>query len=123
MLTSLFGNLDWRHWVLSHLVWIVCVAVALILGHSYIAEHDARLLAEQQIKQSEQQVEDLQKTIAANDAAAAQQLSKLRVLQTKVTTPQQAIAAIPTLSDVPLNTRMGPTAGTAVVDVVPLFQE
>jgi hypothetical protein len=107
----------------THVFYIVVIAIAILLGRAWLQEHDARLLAEQQIKKSEQQVEDLQKQIATNDAAAAKQISSLQILQQQTKTPQQAIAAIPSLSKIPLNTRIGPTGGTVIVDAVPLFQE
>lgn len=107
----------------THLFYIAVIAIALLCGRAWIGEHDARLLAEQQIKKSEQQVVDLQKQIATNDAAATKQLSILQTQQQQTKTPQQAIAAIPTLADIPLNARPGPTLGTTVVDIMPLFQE
>jgi cytoskeletal protein RodZ len=107
----------------THLFYIVVIAIALVFGRAWLQEHDARLLAEEQIKKSEQQVEDLQKQIASNDAAAAKQVASVRALQQKTKTPEQAIAAIPSLSDVPINTRIGPTPGTAIVDIMPLFED
>ncbi|HZC24702.1 MAG TPA: hypothetical protein VE866_15280 [Candidatus Binatia bacterium] len=99
------------------------IAIAFLFVHAWIQEHDARLLAEQEIKRSEQQVQDLQKTIATTDATAAKQVSSIHQLETTTMTPQAQIAAIPTLTDIPLNARPGPTLQTAVVDVQPLFQE
>jgi hypothetical protein len=107
----------------THVFYIVVIAIAILAGRAWLQEHDARLLAEDQIQRSEHQVEDLQKQIALNDAAAAKQISSLQLLRQQTKTPQQAIAAIPDLSTLPLNTRVGPTSGTAIVDVVPLFQE
>jgi hypothetical protein len=107
----------------THLFYIVVIAIAILCGRAWLQEHDARVLAEQEIRKSEQQVEDLQKQIATNDAAATKQLSALQTQRQQTKTPQQAIAAIPTLSDVPLNARPGPTLGTTVVDIMPLFEE
>jgi hypothetical protein len=112
-----------KQYLSTHVFYVVVIAVALLCGRAWLQEHDARVLAEQQIKQSEQQVEGLQKQIQVTDAAAQQQISTLRALTAKTKTPQQAIAAIPSLSDVPLNSRPGPTSSTVVVDAVPLFQE
>lgn len=107
----------------THIFYIVLIAVGLLFWRSWLQEHDARLLAEEEIKKSEQQVEGLQKQIVTNDAAAAKQISSLHALRQQTKTPQQAIAAIPSVSSLPLNTREGPSLGTAIVDVVPLFQE
>lgn len=128
MLTTLFGNLDWRHWVLSHLVWIVAAAVALVLGHSYLAEHDARILADAQIKTSEQSIADLTKQISVTNAAAAQKVQTVVKIVHDAQTPAQQIAAVPQLADVPLNARpvppLAPNGPAQVaVDLAPLVKE
>lgn len=124
MLTKLFGNLDWRHWVLSHLVWIVAVVIALVMGRSFIAEHDARILADAQIKTSEATVATLQQQIAAANAAATQKTQTIVKIVHDAVTPAQQIAAIPQLSNVPLNERAVPGSPTQVtVDLAPLVQE
>lgn len=128
MLTKLFGNLDWRHWAISHLVWIVAVSVALILGHSYIAEHDQRLIADQAIKVSEAKVSQLQQQIAANDAAAAQKTQTIIKIVHDAATPAQQLAAVPLLSDVQLNARPLPLLvpngqPEVAVELAPLVQE
>jgi hypothetical protein len=35
---------DWKHFVLSHLIWIVAFVVAVVGVQSWHAEHDARLV-------------------------------------------------------------------------------
>lgn len=107
----------------THIFYVLLIGAGVIGVRAWIQEHDARLLAEQQIKQSELQIQDLQKTIATTDQAAQHQVATIQQLQQKTTTPAAAIAAIPTLSDIPLNVRSGPTLTTAIVDVQPLFQE
>lgn len=99
------ATFDWKHFVLSHAVWIVAVAVALVMGHSLLAEHDARLLADAQIKVSESQVKDLQAQIVATNAAAAQKVQIVTKIVHDVQTVPQAVTAIPQLTDVPLNAR------------------
>jgi hypothetical protein len=126
MLTKLFGSLDWRHWLLSHVVWIVAIGVAIVIGRSYIAEHDARLLADAQIKISETTISDLRKQMAANNAAAAQKVQTIVKIVHDAKTPEQQLAAVPQLSDVPLNARIVPSlSGPAqvAVDLAPLVQE
>lgn len=128
MIAKLFANLDWRHWILSHLVWIVAVSIALVLGHSYLAEHDARLQADAQIKLSEANIKTLTDQIAANDAAAAQKTQTIVKIVHDAVTPAQQIAAIPQLSDVTLNARIVPSLVPSdppqvAVDLAPLVAE
>lgn len=111
---SLLNGLDWRHWILSHLVWIVGVGLAILLGHSLLAEHDARLL-------SDATVATLQKQIATTNAEAAQKVQIVTKIVHDVKTPSQAIIAIPQLTDVPLNARPLPDSPIQVaVDALPL---
>lgn len=118
---NIFANLDWRHWILSHLVWVIAIAVALVLGHSYVVEHDARLLADAQIKVSEANIKNLTDQIAATNAAAAQKVQIITKIVHDVATPTQAVAAIPQLTDVPLNPRVAPDNPAQVsVDALPL---
>lgn len=112
-----------KQYLSTHVFYIVVIAIALPCARAWLAEHDARLLAEQEIRSSEQKVQDLQKQIASTDAAAAKQVATLELLERKTKTPAQALAAIPDVSELQLNTRVGPTGETAVVDVVPLFQD
>lgn len=115
-------NFDVKHFVLSHLIWIVGLLVALILGHSWLVEHDQRLLADQAVKTAEAQVKDLQAQIAANNAAAAQKVQVVTKIVHDVKTPEQAVQAVPQLTDVPLHTRVAPDNPTQVaVDALPLI--
>jgi hypothetical protein len=115
-------KLDPVHFILSHLIWIVALVVGLIGIHSYLSEHDQRLLAAQQAKISEQKVKDLQAQIATSDAQAAQTIAALKKAATRVTTPQQAIAAIPDVSN--LHPTISVTDPTKVeVPAVEFYQE
>lgn len=121
--TKIFGSLDWRHWLLSHLVWVVALTVAVIMGHSYIAEHDARVLADAQIKTSEANIVSLQQQIAATNAAAAQKVQVITKIVHDVQTPAQALVAVPQLTDVPLNARVSTDSPNQVsVDAVPFVE-
>lgn len=125
---NIFVNLDWRHWILSHLVWIIAISVALVIGHAALVEHDARVVAEAAIKASEAHVADLTKQIAATDAVAAQKTQAVVKIVHDAQTPAQQLAAVPLLSDVQLNARLLPVLSPNVptqvaVDLAPLVQE
>src|SRR4051812_42527334 len=87
----------------THLFYWILGAVALFAFRSWLQEHDARLQAETQVKQSEQVVADLRSQIAARatETAAAKQVI-IREVHDAVT-PAQQIALIPKLAEVPLN--------------------
>jgi hypothetical protein len=98
-----------KAWLLSHLVWVVAVAVALVIGHIALQEHDQRVVAEAAIKVSELKVSDLQAQIKAADAAAATQVQAVtKVVHDLGSSPTvgQVVAAIPQLTNVPLNARV-----------------
>lgn len=92
----------------THAVYIIAIAALLLFGRVWLQEHDAKVLAEQTVKQQAAQVADLQKQI---DAVLAQTTAKVQVV-TKVVhdaiTPSQVVAAIPKLSDLPLQARVAP---------------
>lgn len=116
-------SFDWRHWVLSHLVWIVAVSVGLIVGRAALQEHDQRVLADAQIKTDQVSIATLQKQIASNDAAAAQKVQTIVKIVHDVQTPAQAVPAIPQLTNVPLNARVLPDNPVQVgVDALHLIQ-
>lgn len=88
------------------------------------SEHDARLLAEVQIKQSEEKVKTLQQEMDTRSTVAAQTVAAIRKRSAAITTPVQAIQAIPDLSTTQLNSRALPdNPNQAGVDVLPLIQE
>jgi hypothetical protein len=123
MLAKVFGNLDYRHWILSHLVWVVGVSVALIIGRAALQDHDQRVLADAQIKTDQASIASLQKQIASTNSAAAQKVQTIVKIVHDVQTPAQAVPAIPKLTDVPLNARVLPDNPVQVgVDALPLIQ-
>jgi hypothetical protein len=107
---------------LSHLIWIVAIAVGLGLGHTWLAERDARVLADAQVKAAEANVKTLADQITALRSDAAKQKQAVQAIVKSVKTPAQAIAAIPTLTDLPLNVRPGPDPLSVTVDATQLFQ-
>lgn len=100
----------------------VLVLFLVLCGVSWLKEHDSRLIAEQKVQQAQTQIDSAQKQYQAADAAAKAQITVLKKQAATVKTPAQAIAAIPDLTDLPLNTRPAPGLPNAViVDAVPLF--
>ena len=122
----MLNNLDWRHWALSHAVWIAAVVIALVLGRSWMAEHDARLRADDQIKASEDIIKNLRDHQAATDAAAAQKVQVITKIVHDASTPVQVVAALPKIDTqiaAQLNARTIPTAPADVqVDAAAMIQ-
>jgi hypothetical protein len=114
-------NFDWKHFALAHFVWVVGVVVALVAGHAWLTEHDARLLADQQVKISETRVKDLQEEIEAVNAAAKKQVQTITKIIHDAQTPAQVVQVIPQLTNAPLNARTLPDSSVQVgVDAIPL---
>ena len=111
-------------YALTHLTYIALIAIGAVGIRAYIQEHDQRILAEAAIKTSEAQVKDLQAQIVAVNAAAAQKVQTIVKVVHDAATPAQAIAAIPQVSNAPLNPEVVPTEPAKVsVDALPLLQE
>jgi hypothetical protein len=111
----------------GHLLAVALIVAGCFVGHSWLVEHDNRVIAEQTVKASQIQIDSLQKQYAAADAAAKVTLAALQARAAEVKTPAQAVQAVqaaPTLSDFPLNAR--PVVGmpdVVTVEALPLFQE
>jgi hypothetical protein len=130
---------DWKHFLLSHLAWVILVGVGLVGIHAYQQEHDARLLADQKVAVAEQQVKTLQTDIQANnqaiaqlqeqqnarDAAAAKQIATLTQLVSKTQTTAQAAQALPQVANLPVAPTVGTDSSVVIPapDVLPLFQQ
>lgn len=115
-------------YIKTHLFYIVLIVVGVIAFRSWSQEHDARILAEQQIKQSDAQVKTLQQQITTTTAQATQKALKVTQIVKAAKTPAQQIAAVPQLTDIPLNARpiasLSPDGPAQVaVDLAPLVQE
>ena len=131
--------LDWRHWLLSHIPWVVLVVCAVIGFYSWRGEHDARIAAEAKVKADESQVQVLQTAISANnstivqlqqqmaarDAAAAKQIQQLTNLVSQVRTTAQAANALPQVTNLPVAPTVNPDSSVVIPapDVLPLFTQ
>jgi len=114
-----------KTYALHHLFYIVLIVVGVVAFHSWVQEHDARLLAEQQVKQSDAQVKTLQQQITTTTAQATQKAAVVTQIVKAAKTPTQQIAAVPQLTDAPLNVRTLPSLpdGVVAVDLAPLVAE
>lgn len=109
--------------VKTHVFYVVLIAVGLIAGHSWLVEHDLRLQTAQELKVSQTKIDGLTAQIASIQAQAAKQIAAVKATVVLVKTPAQAVAAIPQLTDTPLNARVIPSDPTQIaVDAVPLTQ-
>lgn len=112
----------------THLVyWFGAIVLTALLWCGFTAwraEHDSRLIAETKIAAAEQTVSHLQADIATITADRDAHLAALEKQRKTVTTPTQAITAIPDLSNVPLAPRPVPDEINRVsVDALGLFTE
>jgi ribosomal protein L11 len=107
----------------THIFYIVLIAVGLIAFRSWLQEHDARQAADNTVKQQEAQVADLKQQIVTANQQAAQKVQVVTKIVHDAVTPSQVVAAIPSLTNVPLNTREVPGNPTDVlVAAQPLIQ-
>lgn len=98
----------------THLFYIVLIAVGIIAFRSWLAEHDQRLQTTVQLAASQEKIKDLEDQIVAVNAAAQKQVQTVVKIVHDVATPQQAVAAIPQLTDAPLNARVSPDDPTQI---------
>lgn len=112
-----------KTFITTHVFYVVLISVGLIAGHSWLAEHDARLQAASQLAASQEKIDDLTSQIANIQAVAAKQIAAVKASVVAVKTPAQAVIAIPTLTNVPLNVRQAPDNPVQVsVDAIPLTE-
>jgi len=122
-----------KTFLLSHLCWAILVAAGCVGFHSWLQEHDARILAEQTVKAAQAKIDDLasandalQKQIVSSDAQAKQTIATLQKRSAQVKTNAQAIAAIPDVSSLPAQIRPIQNSTDFLLpqaDLLPLFQE
>jgi hypothetical protein len=106
-----------------HVMGIGISIIVIAVGASWLKEHDARILAEATVKQSQDRVSVLQQDREDIRKAGEAAIAKLQRQAETVKTPAQAIAALPQVSPLPLNPAPLPDAPNAVrVDALPLFQ-
>lgn len=109
----------------THIFYIILIAVGIVAGKCWLQEHDDKVLAQQAVKQADARVEDLRSQIATTNAAAAAQVKTVVQIVHDAKTPAQQIAAIPQLTETPINARTLPGLpdGVVAVDLAPLVAE
>ena len=115
---------DWKHFLLSHIPWIVLFVCAALGVHYWLAEHDASLQARATVKLAQSQIVTLQQGIVQRDAQTQQQVAPIIKIIHDVQTPAQAVAALPQIISLP--SPAIPQANNSVLippdDAIPLFQ-
>lgn len=110
-----------KQFAATHIFYILLIAGGVFGFHEWNVEHTARIQAEASIKASEVIVANLQQQIIATNAAAAAKVTVITKIVHDVTTPTQAVIAIPQLTAVPLNARPAVDSPVQVsVDAIPL---
>jgi hypothetical protein len=92
----------------THLFYIILLVGGVIAFRSWLSEHDARVAAENTVKINTVKVADLQAQINAIPAQTAAKVQVVTRIVHDAQTPTQVVAAVPQLTDAPLNTRTIP---------------
>jgi len=106
----------------THIFYIVLIVAGVIFFRSWLQEHDARLTADNAVKQQEIVVADLKQQIVVANQQAAQKVQVITKVVHDVKTPSEAVAVIPQLTDVPLNARVSVDKPNQLsLDAIPLI--
>lgn len=107
----------------KHALGIAVAVIVVIAGMSWLRDHDARILADATVKASQANVATLEQRIQDVQKEGQAQIAKLQEQRKEVKTPAQALAALPSVSDIPLQPVPLPDDPSKVsVDALPLFQ-
>ncbi len=110
-----------------HAYYLGIIGVLLLVGHSWLAEHDARLKADEIVKAAQSQIVSLQQTIAERDKQAKQTIAPIvKIIHDTATVPE-AIKSIPSAVIKPLQSPIVPAPNNAMLipepDVLPIFDQ
>lgn len=110
-----------------HAYYLGIILAAVLLGYSWIKEHDARLAADAAVKTAQVQIQTLQQQIADRDKQVQQTVAPIvKIIHDTVTVPQ-AIQQIPNVVVQPLKAPIVPAPNNAVLipepDVIPVFDQ
>lgn len=108
----------------KHILFIALCVAGFVVFRSYMAEHDARLVAEGKITSAEKTVAALEVQQTKMTEAAKVEVTVLQKQADAVKTAPEAITALPTVSVPELKAEALPDAPDRVsVEAVPLYQE
>lgn len=118
-----------KTYVLHHIFYIVLIVLGLLAGRAWLQEHDHRLVAEQQekiseanVKASELRYKDLQAQLDQVRSLSDARVNSLEAAAKAVKTAPQAIAALPSVSNVPFEV-IPDRPDRISVEAVPFYQE
>jgi replicative superfamily II helicase len=107
----------------THVFYLILIVMGIVAFRTWLSEHEQRVQAENTVKQSQQQVKDLQQQIVAVNAAAVQKVQVITKIVRDATTPSAVVQAVPELTEAPLNARVATDNPAQVsVDAQPLAQ-
>jgi hypothetical protein len=108
----------------GHILGFLLLVVAVIVFHSWLGEHDARLVADGQVKAAQATIDTLKSQQSALTEAAKVEVTVLQKAAAEVKTAPEAIAALPSVAVVPIEAEAIPDAPdrTSVL-AVPLYQD
>jgi len=107
----------------AHLEALVIAGVLILLGHSWLAEHDARLAAAATVQVEQTQIDGLKAQQSAVTKAATVQLVQLQAAAAKVTSAPEAIAAIAAVTPAATPTNPAPELDAVPVPDAPTKTE
>lgn len=107
----------------THLFYIILITGGVLGFRVWLQEHDARVAAEQVVKQQETVVANLQTQIAATQTQAVEKVQVIKQVVQKATTTTDVVKTLPTLTVLPLNPQPVPNSLDDVqVAALPLLQ-
>jgi hypothetical protein len=107
------------------LVVLIIVGAAVWFGFTtWLAQHDRSLRMEMTLQQKDAEIQQLQNGIAARDKQAAEQIAERRQRAAQVQTPEQAVAALPDVTTLPLSVhQVGANYEIAGPSMVALYRQ
>ena len=100
----------------THVFYLILLAGGIFGFHSWLAEHDQRLLTDKQVAVDAQQIKDLQSQLKDVQVQTAAKVAAVMKEKATIKTPVQAMPVINAF-DVALNARPVPSLGPDVVAV------
>lgn len=107
----------------THVFYVAMILGGIGFSGAWLQEHDLRLAADYAVKEQQATVASLKSQIATTQQQAAQKVQVVTRVVHDAVTPSQVVAAIPSVSSLPLATRVVPNDPVDVeVAAQPLMQ-